>query len=105
MNVQIVYDFSDKFMNVDCCWPGSVLDGEVLSNSAINMFLCGKDVSAYGTLMSDQEKVLLYLVADPAYPLLPYDMKELNTCDSNKKVVFNIYFQEHATLLNLHVEG
>ena len=89
LNVQAVCDFRGYFMDVDCRWPGSVHDGKVFSHSAINLFLRNEKVSTYASLMPGQQKVPNYLVADPAYPLLPSCMKEFSSCDSNEKVVFN----------------
>ena len=89
LNVQAVCDFRGYFMDVDCRWPGNVHDGKVFSNSAINMFLRSDEVSTYATLMPGHQKAPNYLVADPAFPLLPYCMKEFSSCDSNEKVVFN----------------
>lgn len=90
LNVQAVCDYRGYFMDVDCRWPGSVHDAKVFSNSAVNKILRDeKNFLTYHSIVPGCEKVPNYLIGDPAYPLLPYCMKEFENCDSNEKVVFN----------------
>ena len=90
INVQEICDYRGYLIDFDCSWPGSVHDAKVFSNSAINNVLRTEEgVSTYVNLITGQQKIPSYLVADPAYPLLPYCIKEFDRCDSNEKVVFN----------------
>ena len=49
----------------------------------------GRIPKLYKTLFPGREKVPLFLLADPAYPLLPDCMKEYSTCYNNAQVIFN----------------
>ena len=90
LNVQAGCDSKGTFMDVDCRWPGSVHDAKVFSHSDINTKLRGGILpKTYQTLIPGFEKVPNFLIGDPAYPLLPYCMKEYEISDGNDKVVFN----------------
>ena len=90
LNVQAVCDFKGTFMNVECMWPGSVHDAKVFANSFINKALCNKKIPIiYQTISQNHIMVPNYLISDPAYPLIPYCMKEYTCCRNNEEVIFN----------------
>ena len=90
INCQAVCDFSGKFINVEVRWPGSVHDARVFANCDIQKgFANGKLKMFYKELLPGEECVPQILIGDPAYPLLPYVMKEFDHCKSNEEVIFN----------------
>jgi hypothetical protein len=75
-------------MDVDCRWPGSVHDAKVFGNSTIFQKL--RDNILVRTFQSFiLDKVPNYLLGDPAYPLMPFLMKEYESCKNSEQVVFN----------------
>lgn len=90
LNVQSVCDYSGKFIDVDIRWPGATHDAKVFSYSSIYRVL-KEETQPYlcRTLLPGRDKVGLLLLGDPAYPLLPYIMKEYATCTTDAEVLFN----------------
>ena len=90
LNIQGVSDWKGLFLDVDIKWPGSVHDGRVFVNSRINRLLREERLSmCYKELLQGHEKIPVTLLGDPAYPLLPYCMKEFPNVRSNEEVIFN----------------
>ena len=90
LDVQAVCDYKGAFMDAECKWPGSVHDAKVFANSSICKCLRSSDLpTVFQTISNSQVKIPNYLIGDPAYPLLPYCMREYSTCKSNEEIVFN----------------
>ncbi|XP_065651012.1 uncharacterized protein LOC136079217 [Hydra vulgaris] len=90
LSVQAACDNKDYFMDVECMWPGNVHDAKVFANSSINMKL--RNVILPQTFQKptkNADKIPNYLIGDPAYPLLPFCMKEYEHCSNNEEVIFN----------------
>lgn len=61
-----------------------------VSNSSINAKLGSNKLPCiFQTPNPGGVKILNYLIGDQAYPLLPFCMKEYDTCTSNEHVAFN----------------
>ncbi len=90
LNVQAVCDSKGYFMDIECMWPGSVHDAKIFSNSLINMKLrTNKIPCTFQTPVPGGAKIPNYLIGDPAYPLVPFCIKEYDSCKSNEQVLFN----------------
>ena len=90
LSVQAVCDYKGSFMDVECRWPGSAHDAKVFANSSIHAKLrSNKLPSTFQTPVPGSVKIPNYLIGDPAYPLLPFCMKEYDACTSNEQVIFN----------------
>ena len=74
--MQAVVDCDFLFRDVVTGWPGSVHDARVSSNFAI--FMKGNDKKLFPgdlTKETNDEEVSPFILADPAYPLLPWLLK------------------------------
>ena len=90
LNVQAICDAYGRFINVEIKWPGSVHDAKAFAFSDVQKgYTEGKFSSFQKSLIPGDTEVPQLLIGDPAYPLLPYLMKEYDHCDSNEQVLFN----------------
>ena len=90
MNCQAICDAYRKFINVEVKWPGSVHDARFFANCDMqNNYSSGKFNLFYKEILPAYEFISELFLAYPAYPLLPYVMKEYGNCSTNEDAVFN----------------
>ena len=77
-------------MDIERMWPGSVHDAKVFANSTINTKLRNAILpQTFQKPTQKAEKIPNYLIGDPAYPLVPFCMKEYEHCPNNAEEIFN----------------
>jgi len=89
LNVQGVFNWKGLFLDVHVKWPRSVHDGRVFGNSRINRLLREERLMCNKKILPGYENIPVTLLGDPAYPLLPYCMKEFPNTRTNEEVISN----------------
>ena len=100
LNVQACVDYRYCFFDVNIKWPGSVHDACVFANSQINDLLRNGIIpQCPKVIVEGEDAVSICILGDPAYPLLPYLMKEFAKGGSTEQEQFFGYILSSARMV------
>ena len=90
INIQAICDCNRRFVYVDIKWPGSLYNARVFAGSQLQKGYTKGKFKLYQEELTPGDKLIpQILLGNPAYPLLPYVMREQAVCQDNNEVMFN----------------
>ncbi|XP_019856419.1 PREDICTED: protein ALP1-like [Amphimedon queenslandica] len=75
LNIEALYDYYCCFLNVAVKWTDSVHDARMFSQSRLNELLKNEVIPPCWQRICDED-IPIFIIGDPAYPSMPYLMKE-----------------------------
>lgn len=88
-NVQVIVDHNGRFRNVFAKHPGSVHDAVVFKDSTV--YKRSQEIIPQMEKHVNGQKIPFMIVGDPAYPLLPWLIKNYSGSVSPTEESFNVY--------------